>query len=409
MTADLAGRRILLGVTGGIAAYKAAHLASRLVQAGAQVQVVMTEAAARFVTPLTFEALTGRRVLTDLFGPQELGHVDHVELAHWAEAVVVAPATANVIGKLAAGIADDALTTVLLGTAAPILLAPAMESRMYLNQAVQANLRTLASRGVRIAEPGEGHLASGRRGPGRMAEPDALLALVGELLAPDRSLEGVRVLVTAGPTREHIDPVRFLSNPSTGRQGFAVAAEAARRGAQVLLVAGPTDLPTPPGVERVDVESAREMYQAVMDAFERGVDVVIKAAAVSDYRPRTRLEQKRKKTGAAWVLELEPNPDILAALGRRRRDGQVLVGFAAETDEGHAHARAKLEAKNLDLIVLNDVGEPGAGFAAATNRVDLLWRDGRTRSLPLMSKEDLARVLLDEVARLLGRAGSGDA
>ncbi|REJ33095.1 MAG: bifunctional phosphopantothenoylcysteine decarboxylase/phosphopantothenate--cysteine ligase CoaBC, partial [Bacillota bacterium] len=256
MTADLAGRRILLGVTGGIAAYKAAHLASRLVQAGAQVQVVMTEAAARFVTPLTFEALTGRRVLTDLFGPHQLGQVVPVGTAPLAEAGVVAPATANVIGKLAAGIADDALTTVLLGTAAPILLAPAMESRMYLNPAVQANLRTLASRGVRIAEPGEGHLASGRRGPGRMAEPDALLALVGELLAPDRSLEGVRVLVTAGPTREHIDPVRFLSNPSTGRQGFAVAAEAARRGAQVLLVAGPTDLPTPPGVERVDVESA---------------------------------------------------------------------------------------------------------------------------------------------------------
>lgn len=408
MNGDLRGRRVLVGVSGGIAAYKTAHLVSRLVQAGAAVRVVMTAAAARFVTPLTFEALSGERVMTGLFDEQHLGHVDHVELAHWAEAVVVAPATANLIGKLAAGIADDALTTVLIGTAAPILLAPAMETRMYRSAAVQANLRTLAERGVRIAEPGEGYLASGRSGAGRMAEPEALLAIVADLLAPARSLAGVRILVTAGPTREPIDPVRFLSNPSTGRMGFAVAAAAAERGADVLLVAGPTPLATPPGVRRQNVESALEMYEAVLAAFEAGVDVVVKAAAVSDFRPRFRRDHKVKKTDAALTLELEPNPDILAELGRRK-EREVLIGFAAETGGGHDYARAKLAAKRLDLIVLNDVGEPGAGFAVETNRVDLLWPDGRSERLPLLSKEEVAGRLLDEVARMLGRAGTPSA
>src|SRR5690606_25643136 len=258
----------------------------------------------------------------------------------------------------------------------------------------------LAGRGVRIAEPAEGYLASGRSGPGRMAEPEALLPMVKDLLAGGRSLQGVRVLVTAGPTREWLDPVRFLSNPSTGRMGFAVAAEAARRGADVLLVAGPTPLPTPPGVRRVDVESAREMYEAVLQAFEDGVDVVIKAAAVSDFRPRVSHERKRKKSDSPWTLDLEPNPDILAALGSRKRR-EILVGFAAETHDGREHARAKLAAKNLDLIVLNDVGEAGAGFAVETNRVDLLWPDGRSEALPLLSKEQVASRLLDEVARML--------
>ncbi|HEX6988743.1 MAG TPA: bifunctional phosphopantothenoylcysteine decarboxylase/phosphopantothenate--cysteine ligase CoaBC [Bacillota bacterium] len=404
MSRNLRGRRILVGVTGGIAAYKAAHLVSRLVQAGAEVRVVMTAAACAFVTPLTFQALSGQRVFTELLAEQTLGHVDHVELAHWAEAVVGAPATANVIGKLAAGIADDALTTVLIGTTAPLLLAPAMETQMYRNAAVQANLRTLSARGARIAEPGEGYLASGRPGTGRMAEPESLLDMLSDMLGGAGSLRGVRVLVTAGPTREWIDPVRFLSNPSTGRMGFAVAAEAARRGADVVLVAGPTGLPTPPGVERRDVESVREMYEAVLAAFEAGTDVVVKAAAVSDFRPRTYHDHKRKKGSGAWTLELEGNPDILAELGRRKR-GEILIGFAAETDHGHEHARAKLVAKGLDLIVLNDVGEPGAGFAAETNRVDLLWADGRSEALPLLSKEEVARRLLDEVARMLGRAG----
>ncbi|HEX6989640.1 MAG TPA: bifunctional phosphopantothenoylcysteine decarboxylase/phosphopantothenate--cysteine ligase CoaBC [Bacillota bacterium] len=404
MSQSLRGRRILVGVTGGIAGYKAAQLVSRLVQAGAEVRVVMTAAACAFVTPLTFQALSGQRVFTELLAEQTLGHVDHVELAHWAEAVVVAPATANVIGKLAAGIADDLLTTVLIGTTAPLLLAPAMETQMYRSAAVQANLRTLTARDVRIAEPGEGHLASGRSGTGRMAEPESLLDMLSDMLSGAGSLRGVRVLVTAGPTREWIDPVRFLSNPSTGRMGFAVAAEAARRGADVVLVAGPTALPTPPGVQRRDVESAREMYEAVLAAFAAGTDVVVKAAAVSDFRPRTYHDRKRKKGSGTWTLKLENNPDILAELGRRKR-GEILIGFAAETDHGHEHARAKLVAKGLDLIVLNDVGEPGAGFAAETNRVDLLWADGRSEALPLLSKEEVARRLLDEVARMLGRAG----
>jgi phosphopantothenoylcysteine decarboxylase/phosphopantothenate--cysteine ligase len=402
MAAGGKAKRVLLGVTGGIAAYKAAELASLLTRQGLEVRVVMTEAARRFVGPLTFAALTGHPVPGDMFDPAQEVTIGHIELARWAQAVVVAPATANLIAKAAVGLADDLLSTVLLATEAPLLLAPAMNPRMYAHPTVQENLARLKSRGVHVVGPAQGRTACGEEGPGRMAEPAEIAEALMGIMSP-RDLEGVTLLVTAGPTREHLDPVRFISNPSTGRMGIEVARAAARRGARVTLVLGPTHLEPPPGVETVRVVSAADMHRAVLERASQA-RVVVAAAAVSDFRPAHYAPQKVKKHGGEELCRLEATPDILAELGRDKGE-RILVGFAAETEEVLANARAKLEAKNLDLIVANDVSSPDAGFAVETNRVTFLDRAGGREELPLMSKAQVAERLCDRLAALLGRTG----
>ena len=392
--------RVLLGVTGGIAAYKAADLASRLTKGGCQVQVVMTEAAQRFVGPVTFAALTGKPVPGDWFGGGQESTINHIDLARWAQVVVVAPATANFIAKAAMGLADDLLSTILLATSAPLLVAPAMNPHMFGHPTVTQNLATLAQRGAQVVGPAAGRTACGEDGPGRMVEPELIAEHALDLLA-ERDLEGISLLVTAGPTREHLDPVRFLSNPSSGRMGIEVARLARRRGASVTLVLGPTHLEPPWGVDTVRVTSAQDMAEAVNSRAPQQ-RVIVKAAAVSDYRPEVCQPHKVKKGAASEACCLVSNPDILAGLGQNK--GQtVLVGFAAETQEVLAHAGAKLKAKNLDLMVANDVAAKDSGFAVETNRVHFLTPDGEVETLPLMSKQEVAGRLLDRVVRLLGR------
>jgi len=408
----LAGRRLIVGVSGSIAAYKSVYLVRRLVEAGAEVHVALTASAARFVTPLTFATVSGRPVLADLF---EAVPGTHVTLAEAADAAVVAPATAHLIARYAHGLADDALTTLLLAVRGPVLLAPAMESGMWAHPATRANVGVLEGRGVRFVGPARGPLASGLAGPGRMAEPEevraaleALFAKAPPAQAPRRDLAGERVLVTAGPTREPIDPVRFLSNPSTGRMGFAVAEAAAARGAEVTLVAGPVTLPTPPGCRRVDVVTAAQMHDAVLAALPSAT-VLVMAAAVSDFRPAKPQAHKAKKGTAGTVLALARTDDILADVAARAPAGLLRVGFAAETRDLEMHARAKRQAKDLDLIVANDVSAPAAGsapdrgFGAPTNRVTLIGRDDRAEALPLLTKREVADTVLDRVAAL--RAG----
>ncbi len=391
--------RVLLGVTGGIAAYKAAETASLLCQQGAEVRVVMTDAAREFVGPLTFAALTGNPVPDDWFDPHEESTIGHIDLARWAQVVLVAPATANFLAKAACGLADDLLSTLILASTAPLLVAPAMNPQMFKHPTVSENLQRLRDRGVKVVGPAEGRTACGEEGPGRMAEPAAIAETLWDLLAP-QDLEGVSLLVTAGPTREHLDPVRFLSNPSTGLMGIEVARAARGRGAKVCLVLGPTHLEPPPGVETVAVTSAEEMAAAV---FERtgGMQVIVKAAAVSDFKPQDCQPQKVKKGDPSEICTLVGTQDILSALGARK-DSQVLVGFAAETEQVLEHAAAKIKAKNLDLLVANDVSAADSGFAAPTNRVHFLTPEGEVESLPLMSKLEVAHRLLDRVARILG-------
>ena len=395
----LNGKTIVLGVSGGIAVYKAAELLRLFVKGGATVHVVMTRAAQEFVTPLTFQALSGNPVHTELFNLYQEQEIGHISLADRADCLVIAPATANLIGKLANGIADDLLTTTVMATKAPVLLAPAMNVNMYENPVYQRNEACLKALGYAVVEPSVGMLACGWEGKGRLAQPEAIFEAACSLLLPRQELVGRTVLVTAGPTREDIDPVRFISNHSSGKMGYAVAEEAARRGARVLLVSGPVALPCPSGVERILVTSAAEMRAAVMARVVE-CDLVVKAAAVADYRPVERHTQKMKKQSARLVLELEKNPDILAELGGLPRR-PLLIGFAAETAELLAHARTKLEAKNLDLIVANDVTQEGAGFNVATNIARLLYRDGRVEELPLMQKSELAGVIMDRAALLL--------
>ena len=361
----LAGRRIVLGVTGGIAAYKAVELASRLKKAGAAVHVVMTHAATSFVTPLTFRTITDAPVVTTMWGEPRY-HVEHIALAELAEIVLVAPATANFIAKAAAGIADDMLTTTVLATRAPLLLAPAMNTGMWENPVTQENVRRLTERGAQIIPPSVGQLACGAMGAGRLAGTEGAL-----------------------------DPVRYLGNRSTGRMGYEVAAAAARRGAEVILVSGPTHLETPAGVRRVNVRSARDMYAAVLAEYENA-DAVIKAAAVADYRPAETAEHKIKKTDGPLTLTLTRNPDILYELGQKKR-GQILVGFAAETQNVEAYAQEKLAKKNLDFIVANNVAEKDAGFGVLTNHVKIFFADGRAEDHPLMAKAALAGVILDHL------------
>ncbi|HIQ02470.1 MAG TPA: bifunctional phosphopantothenoylcysteine decarboxylase/phosphopantothenate--cysteine ligase CoaBC [Anaerolineales bacterium] len=402
----LADKRILLGVTGGIAAYKACALASRLTQAGAQVDGVMTEAATHFVGPLTLQALTGRPVYTDLWTAPGEGlptHIAHVGLAHAADLLVIAPATANTLAKLAHGIADNLLTTLALAATCPMLLAPAMDAGMWSHPATQANVAMLRERGAHFAGPVLGRMASGLVGEGRMMEPDRILGHIRWVLGREGPLRGRRVVVTAGPTREFLDPVRFLSNPSSGRQGYALAQAALDRGAAVALISGPTPLPTPVGAERVDVTTAEEMCEAVLAAVE-GADTLLMAAAVADYRPAEAAAQKIKKGKEEPTLRLARTPDVLAAVAEQRAASgfpRVVVGFAAESQDLVENARAKLTAKRLDLIVANDITAPDAGFGAATNRVTILDPGGGVEELGLMSKAAVAEAVLDRVVRLL--------
>lgn len=398
----LADRSVLLCVSGGIAAYKAVELLRLLKKEGADVSVVMTENAKRFVGPATFQALSGRPVADDLWSCPPGMPIEHLALAQRAEVVLVVPATANVIAKMAAGIADDLLGTLLLAATAPVLIAPAMNTRMIEHPATQANLATLAARGVHIAPAEAGALAAEADGYGRLAAVETILAQTRALLQPRRDFGGRRVLVTAGPTREQIDPVRFISNRSSGKMGLAVAAAARDRGAEVTLVTGPIALPAPGGVRHLTVVTAEQMREAVLANID-DTDILVMTAAVADYRPATPQLQKIKKAGRGrLVLELEPTPDILAQVGARG-GRQVLVGFVAETGDPAAAARRKLAEKRLDLVVANDVTAPGAGFDAETNLVEIFSSDGRRLPVPLAPKRRVAECILDEVLALVGR------
>ena len=398
--------RITLGVTGGVAAYKAAELVRRLQQDGFSVQVVMTHGAREFVTPLTFAALSGQKVITDLFGNSSGGEanlesaIEHIAVAQRTDLLLVAPATADIIAKLARGIADDFLTTLYLASTAPVVVAPAMNVNMWNHEATQENVKMLRVRGVKIVDPDEGYLACGMTGAGRLAGQEAILAAVREALHAQRDLEGETILVNAGPTREDLDPVRYLTNRSSGKMGYAVAEAAAQRGAKVFLVSGPTNLETPAGVERIDVRTADEMRRAVVQRFEQ-CSIAILAAAVADYRPAEQRAEKIKKSNGPLTISLEPTTDILAEVARNK--GQKLVaGFAAETDHVAENARKKLSAKNADLIVANDVTAEGAGFDQDTNVVTLFSRDGRDLALPKLNKSEVAQRILDEILRLRG-------
>ena len=393
----LTGRRVLLGVTGGIAAYKAVLLARLLVGAGARVQVVMTPAALRFVGADTFTALTGRPVKSEVF--EDVERVLHVRLAHEADGAVVAPATANMLAKMALGLSDDLLSSTLLEARCPIVIAPAMHTGMWEHPATQANLLLLRERGTTIVGPATGELAAGDSGLGRMSEPEEIYAAVVGVLSAGRDLAGRRILVTAGPTWEPIDPVRFIGNRSSGRMGWAVAEETSRRGAAVTLVAGPVGLPDPPGIDVVRVETATKMRDAILARIE-GVDAVVKAAAVADWRPANVAEEKLKKGAGAPDFELVPTPDILQELGDQK-EGFVLVGFAAETGDLEAAGRKKLREKNLDLIVVNEVGRDGTGFGSETDNAMILSATGDDEALKTWTKTDLAKAICDHLAKLL--------
>ena len=395
--------RITLGVTGGVAAYKAAELVRRLQQDGFSVQVVMTRGAREFITPLTFAALSGQKVITDLFaesgGEANLeSAIEHIAVAQRTDLLLVAPATADILAKFARGIADDFLTTLYLASTAPVVVAPAMNVNMWNHAATQENIEMLRARGAKVVDPDEGYLACGMTGAGRLAGQEAIVAAVHEALHAVRDLAGEKVLVTAGPTREKLDPVRYLTNRSSGKMGYAVAEAAAQRGAQVILVSGPTSLEAPAGVECIDVQSAEEMHRAVLEKVA-SCSIAIFAAAVSDYRPAEPNGQKVKRNKESMTLALEPTPDILASVARNKGE-RFIVGFAAETEHVAENARKKLAAKNADLIVANDVTAEGAGFDHDTNIVTLFARDGRDLALPRMSKTEVAQHILDEVVRL---------
>jgi phosphopantothenoylcysteine decarboxylase/phosphopantothenate--cysteine ligase len=393
-----------LGVTGGIGAYKAVEIARLLQQRGHRVRAILTRSARRFIGPLTFEAITREPVVTGQFAPGMNADIEHVALASSIDVLLVAPATANILGKFANGIADDFLSALYLATRAPVVLAPAMNTNMWDHPAVQANVGRLAARGVRFVEPGEGYLACGWIGKGRLAEPAAVVEALAHVIEPAQSLTGRRLLVTAGPTLEDLDPVRFLGNRSSGRMGFAIAAEAARRGAEVTLIAGPTSVEPPAVKEVVRVRGAREMRAAVM-AKADAVDAVVMAAAVADYTPAGGAAAgKIDKHDSALTLVLERTPDILAELGARRAEGTrpVLVGFAAQTGDPVPAARRKLASKRVDLIVANDVTAPGSGFEGPTNQVTFVAADSAD-ALPLQSKADVARAILDRVEQLIVR------
>lgn len=416
----LNGKKIVLGVTGGIAAYKCVDLASRLRKKGAEVHVILTRGAQNFVTETAMREISGNPVITSMWGEIHNYDVEHIALATLADVVLIAPATANVIAKAAAGIADDMLTTTVLATRAPIFFAPAMNSNMYENPVTQQNITTLQQRGWQLIPPASGHLACGTSGIGRMPEPAELVEVLENYFAGEggsvesadgntmdntmgnimgSTMQGLKLLVTAAGTREPIDPVRYIGNRSSGKMGYAIAEAAARLGAEVTLISGPSALQPPAGVEFFGVESAREMRQLVQERFP-ACDIVIKAAAVADYRVKNVSDQKIKKNDAELTLVLEKNPDILKELGEMKQPHQTLVGFAAETQNLLQYAKGKLEKKNLDMIVANDVSKPQAGFNVDTNLIKLLKRDGSIEELPLMSKKELAYIILERVMKL---------
>ncbi len=396
---DLTGRKIVLGVTGGIAAYKSAELVSRLRHLGADVHVIMTRNATEFVSPLTFQTLSANQVVTDTFQAPEYWNVEHVALAKLAEIFVIAPATANIIAKMAAGIADDMLSTTVLATKAPVLIAPAMNTGMWTAEATRSNMKTLRERGVQVIGPESGMLACGDEGAGRMSEPDTIVRTICGILNPLRDMEGLKVLITAGATRERLDPVRFITNDSSGKMGFALAEAARDRGAEVTVIRGCVTVPVPDGLWTIPIESAQELYDVMMQEASKQ-DVIIQAAAVCDYRVEKQHSTKIKKAdGEPMVLTLTENPDIAQAVGKLKEKGQILVGFAAETDHVQENAVSKLKKKNLDMIVANDVTVPGAGFNVDTNIATLITKDG-PETQPLQTKRQLAEIILDRIMTL---------
>ena len=392
-------KTVLLGVSGGISAYKTVYVASGLKKKGYDVHVVMTDGAAEFVTPLTFETMSGNKVVTDVFDPANETPTEHITLGQSADVVLIAPATANTIAKLAHGIADNMLTTTMLACTCPKLIAPAMNTAMFENPATQDNLAILRDYGYEIIEPATGMLACGVEGKGKMPEPDVLIAWVEQAVSHEKDMAGLKLMVTAGPTQEAIDPVRYITNHSSGKMGYAIARMAARRGAEVTLVSGRTALPREPFVETVDVLSAQDMFDAVTSRAD-GMDIIIKAAAVADYRPAEVATEKIKKSDAAAgrSVELEPTQDILGYLGLHRREGQFLCGFAMETQNLLENASAKLTKKNVDMICANSLRTEGAGFRGDTNIITIITKNG-SRELPIMSKEEAADVILDEIMK----------
>jgi phosphopantothenoylcysteine decarboxylase/phosphopantothenate--cysteine ligase len=395
----LKGKKIVLGVTGGIAAYKAAEFVRLLVKEEVDVHVAMTENAQKFITPLTFQTLSGNPVVTDPFDLLEDAQIGHIALADLAELVVILPATANIIGKIANGIADDFCSTMVMATKAPVLFVPSMNVNMWENKALQKNIQTILDRGCHLLEPGEGELACHWYGKGRLPELNEVVEKIEDIFSR-KDLKGERVLITGGPTQEPIDPVRFITNRSSGKMGYALAKMARRRGAEVILITGPTSLTFPRrDIQWVPVRSAEEMRKAVFTHLEES-SIVIKAAAVSDYRPKVISQKKIKKGDSNTTLTLERTEDILEELGRKKGD-RILIGFAAETEDLIANAKKKLQKKNLDFIVINDVTKPGAGFALDTNQVKILYPSGEVKDLPLVTKEEVSQFILDDVARLL--------
>ncbi len=398
---DRMKKNIVLGVTGSIAAYKAAEIASLLIKKGYKVEVVMTRSATQFITPLTLQSITQSPVHTEMFAAPRQLEIEHISLAQKADLLLVAPATANIIGKVAGGIADDLLSTTIMATSAPVIFAPAMNVGMYENPVFQHWMNFLRGYGFLFIEPDEGRLACGATGKGRLPPPERIVSYVEDVLNRQDELSGIQVLVTAGPTREPLDAVRFLSNYSSGKMGYALAEEAKKRGARVTLISGPTKLEPPQGVNLISVQTAEEMFNAVKENFAVA-DVVIMAAAVADFRPRWVTSGKIKKESADLLLELERTPDILAYLGQHKSN-QILVGFAAETEDLLVNAREKLARKNLDMIVANDLTEEGAGFDVDTNVATILFPEGEAVELPRLTKKELAGVILDQVAKLLRR------
>ncbi|MCR4430107.1 MAG: bifunctional phosphopantothenoylcysteine decarboxylase/phosphopantothenate--cysteine ligase CoaBC [Tepidanaerobacteraceae bacterium] len=400
----LKNKFVVLGVTGSIAAYKSADLVRLLKKRGARVQVIMTKSACKFVKPLTFQVLSQNPVITDMFREPYRWEVEHVALADSADIILVAPATANIIAKIAAGIADDILTATILATRAKVVIAPAMNVHMYENPITQKNIEYLKGLGIKVLEPEEGPLACGYTGRGRFPAAEDIINILEELVGKAQDLKGRTFLITAGPTREPIDPIRYISNHSSGKMGYSLAHKAIIRGARVILVSGPTNITPPAGLYKfVPVETAIQMEKAVLENFNQA-DVVIKAAAVADYRPKKFNPEKIKKKDDEMIVELVKNPDILQELGKKKQN-QVLVGFAAETDKPEKNALEKLKRKNLDFIVLNDVTQEGAGFGSDTNIVKIIYKDGRSEALPRMLKEDVADDILDRVLPFLTENG----